>query len=67
MPHMHLRGKDFEYTLVYPDGRREILLQVPKYDFNWQLSYRFAEPIDVPKGSCMECVARQLAEQPLQP
>jgi hypothetical protein len=57
MPHMHLRGKDFEYTLVYPDGRREILLQVPKYDFNWQLSYRLAEPIDVPKGSRMECVA----------
>ena len=39
MPHMHVRGKDFEYKLVYPDGKEKILLRVPKYDFNWQLNY----------------------------
>jgi len=57
MPHMHVRGKDFEYTLVLPDGTRKILLRVPKYDFNWQLSYFVKEPIAVPKGSRLECVA----------
>ncbi|HZS08049.1 MAG TPA: thiol-disulfide isomerase [Blastocatellia bacterium] len=57
MPHMHVRGKDFEYKLVYPDGTSKILLRVPKYDFNWQLSYLVKEPIAVPKGSRIECVA----------
>jgi hypothetical protein len=57
MPHMHVRGKDFEYKLVYPDGKEKILLRVPKYDFNWQLSYFAKEPIAVPKGSRLECVA----------
>lgn len=57
MPHMHVRGKDFIYTLVYPDGTKKVLLNVPKYDFNWQLSYITKEPIAVPKGSRIECVA----------
>lgn len=57
MPHMHVRGKDFEYKLVYPDGKEKILLRVPKYDFNWQLNYFVKEPIAVPKGSRIECVA----------
>ena len=57
MPHMHVRGKDFEYKLVLPDGKEQILLKVPKYDFNWQLSYFVKEPIAVPKGSRLECVA----------
>ena len=57
MPHMHVRGKDFEYKLVYPDGKERILLRVPKYDFNWQLSYFVKEPIAVPKGSRIECLA----------
>ena len=57
MPHMHVRGKDFVYTLVYPDGRSEIILRVPKYDFNWQLSYKFATPLSLPKGTRIECVA----------
>jgi len=57
MPHMHYRGKDFRYTAVYPDGRSEIVLQVPKYDFNWQLLYRFKEPLLLPKGSRLDCVA----------
>lgn len=57
MPHMHVRGKDFEYKLVYPDGKEKILLRVPKYDFNWQLTYFAKEPIAVPKGSRIECMA----------
>ena len=57
MPHMHVRGKDFTYTALYPDGRSEILLRVPRYDFNWQLLYRFDEPLPLPKGSRIECVA----------
>jgi hypothetical protein len=57
MPHMHVRGKDFEYKLVYPDGKEKILLRVPKYDFNWQLTYFVKEPIAVPKGSRIDCLA----------
>ena len=50
-PHMHLRGKDMTYRLEYPDGRSEIVLSVPRYDFNWQLAYELAQPIRVPNGS----------------
>jgi mono/diheme cytochrome c family protein len=57
MPHMHVRGKDFEYKLVYPDGTSKILLSVPRYDFNWQLVYFMKEPVAAPKGSRIECVA----------
>ncbi|HKA23248.1 MAG TPA: thiol-disulfide isomerase [Blastocatellia bacterium] len=57
MPHMHVRGKDFEYKLVYPDGTSKILLKVPRYDFNWQLVYFIKEPVAAPKGSRIECVA----------
>jgi hypothetical protein len=57
MPHMHLRGKDFEYTVVYPDGRREILLSVPKYDFNWQIRYHLQSPLTLPAGTRIDCVA----------
>jgi len=57
MPHMHVRGKDFEYKLVYPDGTSKILLKVPRYDFNWQLSYFLKEPVAAPKGSRIDCVA----------
>ena len=57
MPHMHVRGKDFQYSVVYPDGRQEVLLKVPRYDFGWQLSYQFATPLQLPKGSRIECVA----------
>ncbi|HEY6331068.1 MAG TPA: hypothetical protein VI756_17190, partial [Blastocatellia bacterium] len=57
MPHMHFRGKDFQYRLVYPDGTSKIILSVPHYDFSWQTSYDFAEPIAAPKGSRIECVA----------
>jgi hypothetical protein len=57
MPHMNLRGKDFKYTLVLPDGTSKVLLNVPKYDFNWQLNYWLKEPIAAPKGSKLECLA----------
>ncbi len=50
-PHMHVRGKDMTYKLIYPDGKTEIVLNVPKYDFNWQLAYDLAKPIQVPKGT----------------
>ncbi len=57
MPHMHLRGKDMTYVLEYPDGRKETVLNVPRYDFNWQLGYNLATPIRVPKGSKMTVYA----------
>jgi len=57
MPHMHLRGKDFKYTVVYPDGRDEVLLSVPRYDFNWQLAYELKDPLELPKGARIDCVA----------
>ncbi|MBX9790095.1 MAG: redoxin domain-containing protein [Pirellulales bacterium] len=56
-PHMHLRGKSFRYEALWPDGRREILLDVPKYDFNWQHSYLLAEPRRLPQGTVIHCVA----------
>lgn len=56
-PHMHLRGKSFRYEVVYPDQSVEILLDVPRYDFNWQHRYELAEPKRLPKGSMMRCIA----------
>ncbi len=57
IPHMHLRGKSFEYRLVYPDGRTQTILSAPKFDFNWQSVYTLAEPVRAPKGTRLECVA----------
>jgi len=57
MPHMHLRGKDFRYELIYPDGKTETLLWVPGYNFNWQSTYRLADPKPVPKDTKLHCVA----------
>jgi hypothetical protein len=57
MPHMHLRGKDFKYVAEYPDGRSEVILNVPQYDFAWQTSYRLAEPLRLPKGTKVHCTA----------
>ena len=56
-PHAHLRGKSFRYELELPDGTGEVLLDVPRYDFNWQLWYLLKEPRLVPKGSRMICTA----------
>ena len=50
-PHMHYRGKYMSYTAVYPDGKSEILLSVPKYEFNWQFSYQLEEPLFLPAGT----------------
>jgi hypothetical protein len=51
MPHMHLRGKDMKYEVVFPDGRRQTLLWVPKFEFNWQTVYRLKDPLTIPKGT----------------
>lgn len=57
MPHMHLRGKSFEYRVVHPGGREEVLLSVPRYDFAWQSVYRFAEPPLIPRGAKLHLIA----------
>ena len=57
MPHMHVRGKSFRYELVLPDNTRRTVLDVPRYDFNWQLLYRLAEPLMAPLGSRIEATA----------
>jgi hypothetical protein len=51
MPHMHLRGKDMRYDVIYPDGRQETLLNVPKFNFNWQTMYYLKKPVRLPKGT----------------
>jgi mono/diheme cytochrome c family protein len=51
MPHMHLRGSAMEIRAFYVDGRSEILLNVPKYDFNWQTVYYLRKPVAIPKGT----------------
>jgi hypothetical protein len=57
LPHMHLRGKDFEYRIVFPDGRSDVLLSVPRYDFNWQSNYYLEKPLDLPAGTRIDCTA----------
>ncbi len=54
-PHMHLRGKDAQYRIVFPDGKRDTLLNVPNFTWRWQLWYNLAEPIKMPKGTRIEC------------
>ena len=56
-PHMHLRGKAFKYEAILPNGEKQTLLDVPRYDFNWQLSYRLAEPVNLPAGSTIRATA----------
>ena len=56
-PHAHLRGRSFRYELIHPDGREEILLDVPRYDFNWQHRYVLAEPRRIAKGSRLRVTA----------
>jgi hypothetical protein len=56
-PHMHVRGKDFEYTATYPTGESEILLRVPRYDFNWQHTYVLAQPKLLPAGTVITAKA----------
>jgi peroxiredoxin len=68
-PHLHLRGKAFRYEAVYPGGRSEVLLDVPRYDFNWQLRYELAEPKRLPRGTRLVCTARwdNSADNPANP
>lgn len=54
-PHMHLRGASFKFEALYPTGRREVLLSVPLYDFNWQHNYRLKEPKRLPAGTWILC------------
>lgn len=56
-PHMHMRGKDMTYTVVFPDGREQTLLNVPNYDYDWQTNYELAEPLAVPKGTLLKVEA----------
>jgi peroxiredoxin len=57
LPHMHLRGKDFKYDVVYPDGKTETILSVPRYDFAWQSTYHLKEPLRLPAGTQIKCLA----------
>ena len=57
MPHMHLRGKDFRYTITRPGKPEEVVLSVPAYDFGWQSYYTLASPMDLPKGTRIDCLA----------
>ena len=58
MPHMHLRGKSMRFEAEYPDGRREVLLDVPHYEFDWQNLYVLAEPKPMPEGTVLRCEGR---------
>jgi len=68
-PHMHMRGKSFRYEAIYPDGTREVLLDVPRWDFNWQIDYILAKPKLMPKGAKLYCEAYydNSAESPTNP
>jgi len=56
-PHMHLRGKSFRYVAEFPDGTKEVLLDVPKWDFEWQVEYVLAKPRFLPKGTRLRAIA----------
>ena len=51
VPHTHVRGVGWHYEATYPDGRKEVILSVPKYDFNWQHEYVFTQPLRLPAGT----------------
>ncbi|CAN5508991.1 redoxin domain-containing protein [soil metagenome] len=57
MPHMHVRGKACKYELTTPDGKTKTLMDIPHYDFNWQLRYQFAQAVVLPKGSTLTYTA----------
>jgi hypothetical protein len=55
-PHMHLRGKSLKWILTWPDGREDVILDVPEFDFNWQIHYELVEPMHIPAGSKITAV-----------
>ena len=57
MPHMHLRGKNWEFRLVEPGGAERVLLRIPEYDFDWQHNYALKEPILIKAGSHIRAIA----------
>ena len=57
VPHTHVRGIRWHYEMVYPDGRREVILSVPNYDFNWQHEYVFKDPMKIPAGTKLQAKA----------
>ncbi len=57
-PHAHLRARSFRYAVVYPDGHEQDLLDVPEYDFHWQLTYQLRDPLTLPAGSTLVVSAR---------
>jgi len=57
LPHTHVRGKRWTYDVTYPDGRTEVILSVPKYDFEWQTDYMFKRPLKLPKGTKLHATA----------
>ncbi len=57
LPHTHVRGREWKVDVTYPDGRNEVVLAVPKYDFNWQTEYVFKEPLKLPKGTVLRTSA----------
>jgi thiol-disulfide isomerase/thioredoxin len=56
-PHMHKRGKSWRYELVFPDGKTQTILAVPRFDFNWQTTYEFKTPVKVPGGTKIRSIA----------
>jgi hypothetical protein len=57
LPHTHVRGKRWEYQAIYPDGRTETILSVPRYDFDWQTDYVYKQPLKLPKGTRIHATA----------
>jgi hypothetical protein len=68
-PHSHVRGKAFRYELIYADGHSDVILNLPRYDFNWQIEHQFARPIDVPAGTRLKVTGRydNSSENPANP
>jgi mono/diheme cytochrome c family protein/peroxiredoxin len=56
-PHMHLLGRDMQISVKFPDGRVQDLIKVPDWDFNWQYTYQFEKPLEIPKGSVVYLVS----------
>jgi hypothetical protein len=57
LPHTHLRGSRWKYTLEQPDGSSQVVLDVPRYDFNWQTYYFYSTPLEIPAGGKLKSVA----------